>query len=499
MTDRPEAISRKPLVVGAPIRFERLEVRRVLSGFSFVEDDPIVEQHATSDVGQVYRGSAFSLAADLDGDETVDALVASNLAGSLSLHKNSLGRFADRQPAELSLGASALDIHSLDAADFDGDGDQDILARVRRAGEWPRLAWFRNLDGVFSDPEFIEAEGTGGESGRVSSVHIDNSVLVLDLDGDLDIDIVANGHLGPGEDSRLLNRYSFWLENDGAGQFAYHALDSTVPIVEAADVDGDGEYELLDVDGNLRDLDGTAQADCCDAFPNDIISATAGDIDANGHIDFAVASRRPGAATVDYSWVMNNGETFDTFRVDTKTFIEPELETGLVLGETRKLTLSDLDFDGDLDLFVVENGITPSVGIHVGLSVVWYENEDGLGSFGAREVIGVHALPDRSILGVATIADIDLDGYQDVLTTTLMFVQHDVRIRTSWYQNRMIGDADGDGAVNFRDFLALAQNFGTTNATWHEGDFDQDGVIAFEDFLLLAEHYGESRFPVALE
>lgn len=56
--------------------------------------------------------------------------------------------------------------------------------------------------------------------------------------------------------------------------------------------------------------------------------------------------------------------------------------------------------------------------------------------------------------------------------------------------NTQPGDLDGDGQVNFSDFLTLSANFGDpTMAAYTDGDVDLSGVVAFPDFLLLAENY----------
>ena len=55
-----------------------------------------------------------------------------------------------------------------------------------------------------------------------------------------------------------------------------------------------------------------------------------------------------------------------------------------------------------------------------------------------------------------------------------------------------MGDLDGDGTVNFLDFLALAQNFGQPAADHTAGDIDCDGTVSFLDFLALAQNFGSS-------
>ena len=53
------------------------------------------------------------------------------------------------------------------------------------------------------------------------------------------------------------------------------------------------------------------------------------------------------------------------------------------------------------------------------------------------------------------------------------------------------GDADGNGLVEFADFLILSSNFGRTNATNADGDFDGSGTVDFADFLLLSANFGK--------
>ena len=53
------------------------------------------------------------------------------------------------------------------------------------------------------------------------------------------------------------------------------------------------------------------------------------------------------------------------------------------------------------------------------------------------------------------------------------------------------GDIDGDGDVDFSDFLILSTNFGMSG-TLSDGDLDNDGQIAFSDFLVLSANFGES-------
>ena len=59
------------------------------------------------------------------------------------------------------------------------------------------------------------------------------------------------------------------------------------------------------------------------------------------------------------------------------------------------------------------------------------------------------------------------------------------------------GDANGDGQVQFADFLILSANFGRDNATEAQGDFDGDGKVQFSDFLILSANFGKTLADIA--
>jgi hypothetical protein len=56
--------------------------------------------------------------------------------------------------------------------------------------------------------------------------------------------------------------------------------------------------------------------------------------------------------------------------------------------------------------------------------------------------------------------------------------------------DRLPGDADFDGSVQFPDFVALADSFGQPGA-WSQGDFDCTGDVQFPDFVILADNFGQ--------
>jgi|GEM_PF-2441604 len=58
-------------------------------------------------------------------------------------------------------------------------------------------------------------------------------------------------------------------------------------------------------------------------------------------------------------------------------------------------------------------------------------------------------------------------------------------------QRNVAADINGDGAVNFADFLVLSANFGDkTDEGKAGGDLDGNQIVDFADFLLLSDEYG---------
>ncbi len=51
------------------------------------------------------------------------------------------------------------------------------------------------------------------------------------------------------------------------------------------------------------------------------------------------------------------------------------------------------------------------------------------------------------------------------------------------------GDVDGDGVVNFSDFITISRAYGD-EADRRNGDLDYSGEVGFEDFMILTQNYG---------
>jgi hypothetical protein len=193
-------------------RLEALEMRLCLTtdiGFA---------QH---DIDEAPRnGSSSMILADLDTDGDLD-YVSDNFWRS----NDGTGQFGDEQ---LMFSAGIVD--KLLAADFDGDGDVDIIVSSRVDGV-RQLKSFQNLDGR-------GRFGPGITLPTVDSSPFTAALEAGDFDGDGDLDLIEGG----GAPTQI------FLNTDGQGGFqlaasnAIHALSISV-----YDVDADGIDEAIAV------------------------------------------------------------------------------------------------------------------------------------------------------------------------------------------------------------------------------------------------------------
>jgi len=224
-------------------------------------------------------GSAKLVAADLDGDGDKDVLVAyAPNSGSLLWATNSdgLGNFGSSQLIDT---AGTSGFTAAEVGDLDGDGDLDVLSAPGNfVLTGTKVVWYENVDGGggFGAAQLIStgngisqvitadfdsdgdadvlwmatnassiswAENTGGLGAfgppqQLSSVN-PRAIAVADLDGDADLDVLA------------LNQFPQtieWYSNtDGLGGFGPAQLIAS-PLafdVHLADIDGDGDADVF--------------------------------------------------------------------------------------------------------------------------------------------------------------------------------------------------------------------------------------------------------------
>jgi hypothetical protein len=179
--------------------------------------------------------------ADFDGDGDLDLIVAEFgwlETGSVLLLENRTTEAGRPTFVTSTVDARHGAIH-VPVADLNGDGRPDFVALISQEHE--RVVAYLNEGGCRFLPREIYAapHPAFGSSG----------IQLMDLDGDGDLDVLMSN--GDSLDSHLLRPYHGvqWLENRGTYPFQSHPLTSFYGAQRAvaADVDGDGDLDIVAV------------------------------------------------------------------------------------------------------------------------------------------------------------------------------------------------------------------------------------------------------------
>jgi hypothetical protein len=363
------------------------------------------EEHVVIDNTSGVLGIRDIFASDIDGDGDLDMITASYDDDKIAWYENidGQGKF-DVQKIISTNANGALSVFS---SDIDGDGDMDVLSASIIDD---KIAWYENVDGQ-------------GEFGMEVIIAINedgaNSVVVADIDGDGDMDVLSTSQF----DSKVA-----WYENvDGEGDFGDQQIISSnldgVASINIQDIDGDGDLDVLasSLNGDkivwYENIDGIGSS-----WLEQIISTElnwprklhAADLDNDGDIDVLAAS----SLDDKFVWFENTNGQGD-FGIQQ-----------LISDDLNPLTIHvvDIDQDGDIDIF-------SSFSFSFDDKIVWYEN-DGLGNFSSENLITEEITDPTTI----SSADVNGDGKLDIVSTS--FTQDKV----IWYENI-------DGLGNFGNLL----------------------------------------------
>jgi hypothetical protein len=263
----------------------------------------------------------------------------------------------------------------IEVADLDGDGALDVIATARDDHD---LIWFR-MDGLVWERRAIEENASQPRG-----------IAAADIDSDGDVDVALTSFA----DSKV-----YWYENDGAGNFTRRVVDANLsqPFeVEAADLDDDGDLDLVVVSEDIANAVVTYMNDGEESFAREIqqtdyaaSDVEVGDWNGTGAADILVSSRQNSGADFDVVLLSNDGDgafTASTLVTDNRN--------------VTALRLADTDDDGDIDLLVGNDNVTPRMRV--------YFNDGGAAT------IGVELLLDdpATIEGLDT-GDVDGDGSLD--------------------------------------------------------------------------------------
>jgi PKD repeat protein len=306
---------------------------------------------------------------DVDGDGDQDLAVGSD--GETAIYRNDAGTLVRSDTAlpgyQEDNDQAEFDLRSISWADFDNDGDLDLLL----PSVWDeatfefRTALMRN-DGP---------NGTGGwsfveaEAGLAPTRHAQSAWA--DFDGDQDLDLLLV-HLSPLTDDGFVRRY----RNDGGGVFVGEDILGAFRVergeAQWGDYDEDGDLDVL-VAGGVREVGGEfdsvlrvyrndaetyvpieilACPECDGWF--DLSAATWADYDSDGDVDILLAGTwNPGSQIEGRAKIYDNVDgTFE----DSGNQLPAPRSMGDRGGAFSWL---DLDAEGDLDYFIAGSYFVP--------------------------------------------------------------------------------------------------------------------------------------------
>lgn len=382
---------------------------------------------------------------DFDGDGDQDVVAAAEFSNSFFWYENVDG--VGGMSLQRRISGTFSDASSVYPADIDGDSDIDIAFCVQATTAGTKLGWFENTD------------GNGTFATRQITTNLDgfSQIRVDDIDGDNDMDLLVVR-------STLSRSVRFYRNLDGQGSFEFvqrFTLDGTGQI-HLADVDGDSDIDFLQGRDWYENTDGNGTY-----VRQNIIPSQSGSVDSNTYIDAYADIDDDGIEDIV---VFRLGELLWKKHLDGQGNFGPNqlIENTGVPIPSKKAVVTDVDNDNDLDVVISTADED---------ELFWYENLDGAGNFGVAQLIA----DDVQDLMELVVADMDNDGTQDLVTASFT----DDKI--AWFenlgttQNEIRGtiriDGDENGCDNSDAPIPMMKITASDGTNSYSGFTNQNGLF----------------------
>lgn len=392
-------------------------------------------------------GDPFRItAAKINNDNLSDLIIGNNTQNITILFNNGSNTFSKLTLNVVSIFPIEDANATVKAADFDNDGDNDIIfssARTANSNNG-QIALFTNTgNGIFNAPKFIDlAFFTIGAS----------DIDIADFNNDGRTDILAANFSG-----RVSDGYEVVL-NEGNNNFSTPVIKpagQSTSWVTAADVNNDNKVDVVTSDS--YSLQVTVHLNAGNAkFPTPPLFSTsnstagsldAADIDGDGDLDLVTSASSVAAVGVTVTVLKNNGD--GTFT----NGVAYSIRGGGVQAKFR-----DLNSDGKPDLVFATAISTPPYDFHTAIN-------NGDGTFGPRQTWSMNACGWNDIDAV----DLDNDGDKDVVITEWLGCQN-VALSA---RRIFISKNNGNGTFS-APLIKIVNPFPGSITT---GDFNEDGRV----------------------
>ena len=358
-------------------------------------------------------------------------------------------------------------VHAVVVTDFDGDGDADLVAITTSGEQTDGLLWFEN-DGA-------------GQFAAAQTLLVNlppglRTLAAADLDGDGDDDLLL------GDGSMSGSGGLFWGANEGGGLGPLHVISplESGPF-RAIDFDGDGDLDVLQGGlyvGLYENTGGSGSSRfrrvrALAPGPAEILAAADFDGDGDGDLFASHLSYENMNDLLFYYEQRDPGRLFFNFERQFASFPHGLNVVYRTIGFAEA---ADIDGDGDADL-VVGLYMEPDMGPENG-SIRWYKNQGLVEMPLARPShLIAYSSSGRTGWGPTSlaVADFDGDGDGDVAVSRYFFQADD---SLSWYENPGDTPVGVPGVWSLHEIASLG-NSSALKAADLDGDGDPD-LVALE-------------------